>query len=361
MLLGYMGTQALGMIQLSTILGWIGVLTAFFGALMAVFQEDIKYLLAYSSMSQLGYMILSVSILSHLGWTTALYMSVTHLFFKGMLFLAVAGIVSRTGTTTMYELGGLIKRMPVTFISVLIAIIAVSGVPPLSGFGGKWLLYTALLEKGWYFHTALAFFAGAIAFLYLFRLIHTIFLGQLKDKYRNVKEASFWFLIPQIIFILGIMAISMFPNLILLPIMSAVQTQLPGNVQWEGYKVITTLGYWNGNAVMIITMCVFMIPLIWLLSRVRMVQKVEQFNIVYAAERPDKPQTTHYAYNFFSHYQKALGFLANRQVTDFWYSVSEWSHSFGSMFRHLYTGNAQTYALQIIIYMVVLFAILGVN
>jgi len=361
MLLGFMGTRALGIFEISNLLGWIGVITAFFGALMAVFQEDIKYLFAYSSMSQLGYMILSVSLLSHLGWTTALYMSVTHLFFKGMLFLAIAGLVSRVGTTKMYEMGGLIKKMPMTFITVLIAIIAVSGVPPLSGFGGKWLLYTALLEKGWYLQAGLSFFAGAIAFLYLFRLIHTIFLGQLKAKYREVKEASLWYLVPQVIFIGAIMAVSTFPNLILKPIMAAVDTQFASTINWEGYKVITTLGYWNGNAVMMITMGVFMVPLIWLLVRVKMVQKVEQFNIVYAAERPDRPETTHFAYNFFSHYQKALGFLVNHQVTNFWKSVAEWFHSVSAMVRHIYTGNGQTYALHIIIYIVILYTLLGVN
>jgi len=361
MLMGFMGTRALGIFEISNLLGWIGAITAFYGALMAVFQEDIKYLLAYSSMSQLGYMILSVSLLSHLGWTTALYMSVTHLFFKGMLFLAVAGLVSRVGTTKMYEMGGLIKKMPMTFISVLIAIIAVSGVPPLSGFGGKWLLYTALLEKGWYLQAGLSFFSGAIAFLYLFRLIHTIFLGQLKAKFRDVKEASLWYLIPQVIFIGAIMAISTFPNLILKPIMAAVDTQFASSINWEGYKVISTLGYWNGNAVMMITMGVFMVPLIWLLFRINMVQKVEQFNIVYAAERPDRPETTHFAYNFFSHYQKALGFLVNQQVTNFWKSVAEWFHSFSATIRHIYTGNGQTYALHIIIYIVILYTLLGVN
>ncbi|MDP8221690.1 MAG: proton-conducting transporter membrane subunit, partial [Candidatus Stygibacter frigidus] len=334
---------------------------AFFGALMAVFQEDIKYLLAYSSMSQLGYMILSVSLLSHLGWTTALYMSVTHLFFKGMLFLAVAGLISRVGTTKMYEMGGLIKKMPMTFITVLIAIIAVSGVPPLSGFGGKWLLYTALLEKGWYLQAGLSFFAGAVAFLYLFRLIHTIFLGQLKAKYREIKEASLWYLIPQVIFIGAIMAVSTFPNLILKPIMAAVDTQFVSSINWEGYKVISTLGYWNGNAVMMVTMGVFMVPLIWLLVRVNMVQKVEQFNIVYAAERPDRPETTHFAYNFFSHYQKALGFLVKQQVTNFWNGVAEWFHSVSATVRNIYTGNGQTYALHIIIYIVILYTLLGVN
>jgi NADH:ubiquinone oxidoreductase subunit 5 (subunit L)/multisubunit Na+/H+ antiporter MnhA subunit len=218
-----------------------------------------------------------------------------------------------------------------------------------------------LLEKGWYLQAGLSFFAGAIAFLYLFRLIHTIFLGQLKPQFRQIKEASLWYIIPQFIFVGAVMAVSMFPNIILKPIMSAVGTVFESNVNWEGYKVISTLGYWNGNAVMMITMGVFIVPLIWLLTRVKMVQKVEQFNIVYAAERPDKPETTHYAYNFFAPYQKALGFLVSQQVTRFWQSVAEWFHTLSSALRHIYTGNAQTYALHIIIYIVIIYTFLGVK
>ena len=82
----------------------------------------------------------------------------------------------RTGTHNMYEMGGLIKRMPFSFIAVLIGmLLPYSGVPPLSGFAGKWLFYNAVLLKGWYFQGAIVFFAGIIAFLYCFRLIAGIY------------------------------------------------------------------------------------------------------------------------------------------------------------------------------------------
>lgn len=358
---GIFGYQHFAGVEISNLLGWIGAITALIGAIMAVFQEDIKYLLAYSSMSQVGYMILSVAILSHLGWVSAIYLSFIHMMYKAILFIAVAGIVSRVGTTKMYQMGGLIKKMPLSFTAVLISIIAVSGVPPLAGFGGKWLLYSALIEKGWFLQTGVAFFASAAAFLYLFRLIHTIFLGQLKTRFQEIKEASLWFIIPQYIFIFAIMAISTYPNLILKPIMAAVEPYFGTSIQWEGYTAINSLGYWNGNAVMMVTMGVFMVPLIWLLVRVNMVRKVGQFNIVFAAERPDKPETTHVAYNFFGHYQKALGFLVRSYATSLWDNVSEWTHSLASAFRLIYTGNIQTYALHILLYTIILYNILGVK
>ncbi|MBN2460023.1 MAG: NADH-quinone oxidoreductase subunit F [Candidatus Cloacimonetes bacterium] len=355
-----MGKSFAANTELNTILGWIGVLTAFLGALFAIFQEDLKYMLAYSSMGQVGYIVLALALYSHLGWTAALYLAFNHIFFKGILFLAAAGIIQRLGTRKMYEMGGLINRMPLSFLAVLISIIALSGVPPLSGFGSKWLLYNALLEKEWYLQAALAFFASTVAFLYCFRLIHSIFLGQEKTRFRQVKEASLWFLIPQYVLIALIMLISLFPNIIIEPIAQVMADFIPATLSWEGNTLMSSLGYWNGNVIMIITMGVFMIPLIGLLLRVRSMQKVKQFNIVYAAERPDKPETTHVAHNFFPHYQKALGFLVTPLVSKFWAAVSEWCHTIAGVLRNIYTGNGQTYALHIVFMVVLIYILAGV-
>ena len=349
------GEYFFGHIYIVYILGWVGVLTALFGAFMAVFQEDIKVTLAYSSMGQIGYIVLAFAAMSHLGWTTALYLSLTHLLFKAMLFLAIAGVVSRCKTRLMYQMGGLIKQMPFSFISVLIAIIALSGVPPLSGFGGKWLLYTTLFEKGWYLQLAVAFFASGVAFLYLFRLIHTIFLGQPKPQLKHVTEAPMAILVPQYIFLAAIMAISTFPNVIIKPLSEAVAPFYPSTLTWEGFTLKSSLGYWNGFAVMNVTMIIFALPLIWLLLVMRRPQWVKQFNIVYAAERPDRPETTHFAHNFFAHYNRALGFMVTPLVTRFWDGITEWAHSLAGALRTIYTGNGQTYALHIMLFMLVFY------
>ncbi|MCK5156277.1 MAG: hypothetical protein KAQ69_07610 [Spirochaetales bacterium] len=346
-------------ISLSSLLGWIGALTAFAGAFLALFKEDIKYTLAYSSMGQVGYMLLSFALMTQLGWMNSLYLAVTHLLFKGMLFVAVAGVIYRVKTRMMYQMGGLISRMPISFFTVLIAIIALSGVPPLTGFGAKWMLYTALIEKGWYLQAGIAMFASAIAFLYLFRLIHVIFLGQLKDEHRNVKEAPIWFLIPQVISIIGIMLFSMYPNTILKPLQNAILPYFPTGIEFDGYTVLSTLGYWNGNAVMFVTMGVFMVPLIWMLIVQRKnTQMVGQFNIVFAAERPYKPETTHFGYNFFAHYRTALGFLLNPGVTRFWKWTASIAEVTGSAVRKLYSGNIQTYVLLIVLYVTIFLLLL---
>jgi hypothetical protein len=106
---------------------------------------------------------------------------------------------------------------------------------------------------------------------------------------------------------------------------------------------------------------VWMVPLIILLlaSLTIKIQKVEQFNIVYAAERPERPETTHFAYNFFAHYDRALGFLVRPRATVFWSNINEWSHTMASSLRIIYTGNGQTYALFVLMYFVAMYLVNG--
>jgi formate hydrogenlyase subunit 3/multisubunit Na+/H+ antiporter MnhD subunit len=343
------------------VLGWIGMLTATFGALMAVFQEDIKKTLAYSSMGQLGYIVAGIALMSHLGWVAALYLTVNHFLFKGILFLAAAGVVLRTGERLMYRMGGLIKNMPFTFVATMIAIIAMSGVPPLTGFGGKWLLFNAMMDKGWYWLAALAFFSSAVAFLYMYRILHTVFLGQRKLAHARLREAPAILLVPQFVLIGIIMLFSAWPKLLLDPLSDAVGSWLGGGLIWDGLSLQTHLGYWNAPMIMGIIAVVWMTPLVILLlaSLTMKIQKVEQFNIVYAAERPHRPEDTHFAYNFFAHYDRALGFLVRPRATAFWNAVAEWSHSLAATMRVFYNGNGQTYALFILMFLVALYLVNG--
>ncbi len=343
------------------VLGWAGILTATFGALMAVFQEDIKRLLAYSSMGQLGYIVTGIALMNHLGWVSAMYITVNHFLFKGILFLSIAGVILRTNERLMYKMGGLIKNMPFTFAFVMIAIIAMSGVPPLSGYGGKWMLFNALMDKGWYWIAALAFFSSAVAFLYMFRLLQTVFLGQRKLEHARLREAPAILLVPQVVMVACIMVISAYPKLLLDPLSAAIDPWIENTLVWQGTTMLAHYGHWNAPLIMAIIAGVWMLPLIILLliSTTLKIQKVEQFNIVFAAERPRRPEETHYAYNFYAHYDRAIGFLVRPRATAFWQASVEWSHTLASSLRVFYNGNGQTYALFIIMYFVAMFLING--
>jgi NADH:ubiquinone oxidoreductase subunit 5 (subunit L)/multisubunit Na+/H+ antiporter MnhA subunit len=346
-----MGPQSIAGINLYYIIGWIGAITAVIGNIMGAFQEDAKRLLAYSSVGQLGYVVFALGMFNHIGWLAAVAFALNHFVFKALLFLAVGGVVSRVKTRNMYEMGGLIKNMPFSFISVLIGIIALSGVPPLTGFAGKWLSYNAVVLSGWYLPGAVVTFAGLVAFLYCFRLIHTIFLGQMKDRNRKVKEAPIWYLIPQYILIGVVMYFSIIPNAVLKPVGDFLVNHFPQHaLKWDGSMATSVLGHWDGGMIMMVTGVIFAIVFVWLLIVNRKAVKVKQFNIVFAAERPARPELTHFAYNFFAPYKKALGFLVTPIATAFWNGVAEFAHSTGGLFIRLFSGTPQTYAVHILLF-----------
>ena len=156
--------------------------------------------------------------MSHLGWVTALYLTANHLMTKGILFLVAAAIILRTGARTFADLGGLTRPMPFTFAAAVIAIVAMSGLPPLAGFGGKWLLLSAMIEKGWYGPIAMGLLATFVGFLYMARFIQAIFLDPPKSARGKIAEAPAALLVSQYLLILGIVVTSFFPKLLIVPI-----------------------------------------------------------------------------------------------------------------------------------------------
>ncbi len=345
-------------INLGTILGWLGAITAIIGTMGALFQEDAKRLLAYSSIGQLGYIIFGVATMTKFGWILALLYTVIHFLYKSTLFLGVGGMYARTHTKNMYEMGGLIKKMPFTFTSILIAIISLAGIPPLIGFGGKWMTYNAVLETGWYLQGVMVLFAGFAAFLYCYRILFGPFLGQPKDNLRNVKEANVFMLIPQYIFVGILLYLSIVPEHIF-QFFAQITNSIPAlhgeQILWKDGVAYSSFGYWNPVLIMTVVGSVFMIVLLWLYYWVHNTHKVKQFNIVYSGESPYLPETTHYAHNFFASYRKAMGFLYALVAEKFWEWISDTIHAVSDQSRRLYTGNGQTYALHILIFITVIY------
>lgn len=351
-----MGKQQLYGIELTHVMMWIGALSALIGNLLAAFQEDAKRLLAYSSIGQMGYALFGLSMMNHLGFLMALMFVINHYIYKSMLFLSVGGVAKRTGTRDMYRMGGLITLMPLTFIAVLIGIIAVSGVPPLSGFGGRWIFYNAIMSAEYRLPMILIFLSGPIAFLYLFRLIHTIFLGQQKDEHRKIKEAPFWIILPQMIYVVFLMVFAIVPGLALRRVDAWISQFYPDNaLAWDGFAITSSFGYWRPISIMVIIGVMFAVLFVWLLFMNRKAQKVKQFNIVFAAERPYRPETTHFAYNFFAPYRKAMGFMTEPYVTRFWDWQIDFLHSVAGFMRRFYNGNGQVYAIHLLAFVIVVY------
>ena len=208
----------------SYILAWIGAITAVLGAYLAFISNDMKKLAAYSTVSNIGYAVTSMFVLSALGITGGLFHVINHAVFKSSIFLALGAVKFRTHEREMHRLGGLATKMPITFLTFLLGIIAAAGIPPLNAYASKWIIFQALISGHFPFLSTAIFLASTFAFLYLFRALHSIFLGQLPRKFENVKEVPFLMQIPMILGMLIMIGIGYAPGIILKPIGLAVQS-----------------------------------------------------------------------------------------------------------------------------------------
>ena len=178
----------------------LGALTIVFGTLMAIRQDDAKKLLAYSSMSNGGYMLVAFSLMNSISLMGGLYHVLAHALASVAAFLAIAAVARQTNTTKMSELGGMIHKMPITYMVYLIAIISMAGIPPMGGFISKWLIFQAVINKGLIFVSVAVFFGSVGSFLYVFRPLAALFLGQeLPHFKKTIKEAPIFMLVAMVI------------------------------------------------------------------------------------------------------------------------------------------------------------------
>jgi NADH-quinone oxidoreductase subunit L len=158
------------------IVGVVGALTAIFAATMALTQNDIKRVLAYSTISQIGYMFIGCGVGAYAAGMFHLF---THAFFKSLLFLAAGSVMhALSGELDMRKMGGLRKYLPLTYPTFLVGAIAIAGVPFLSGFFSKDAILTQAFAQGQYFIWALGLMGAVLTAFYMFRLIFLTFFGQ---------------------------------------------------------------------------------------------------------------------------------------------------------------------------------------
>jgi multicomponent Na+:H+ antiporter subunit D len=184
---------------LSKILLVSGLLSVIIGAFLAMVQKDFKRILAYSSISQMGYIILAAATFTPLGIIAALFHIINHATFKTVLFLNSACVEKQTQTTNIDELKGLEHKMPVTSWTSIIAMMATAGIPPLSGFWSKLLVIVALWKSGNTFYAVTALIASILTLAYFVNLQKKVFFGKLPEKFDTLKEAKAQLLIPVVV------------------------------------------------------------------------------------------------------------------------------------------------------------------
>jgi NADH-quinone oxidoreductase subunit L len=198
------------------IVGWVGAISAIIAAIIACTQTDIKRVLAYSTMSQIGFMMFALGVSGYggdagLGYTASMFHLFTHAMFKALLFLGAGAVIHYVHSNDMRDMGGLRKFMPITHITFLIACLAIAGIPPFAGFFSKEEILLAAYHNNTIIYYIALFTSGLTAF-YMFRLYFSIFWNKQHHPHgEKHSEGGFSMMMPLIVLGIGAVAAGFIP------------------------------------------------------------------------------------------------------------------------------------------------------
>tara|TARA_Y100000590_G_scaffold429105_2_gene541283 strand:- start:23 stop:703 length:681 start_codon:yes stop_codon:yes gene_type:complete len=221
------------MLEFGWLLATLGVINIIYGAAITVRQSDLKKLIAYSSVSHMGFVLLGLASIagtsSVLGVTGAALQMFTHGTITGLLFLTIGFIYDRTHTRQIPELGGLVSRMPILTVSLVIAGLASLGLPGTSGFVAEITIFLGTFPA-WQIHTVIGALGVVLTAGYILWMIQRSVFGPVNKKYSDITDASFVETIPIAILIIAIIGVGVYPSLIsdmlvegITPILNAVR------------------------------------------------------------------------------------------------------------------------------------------
>jgi len=240
------------------IISLIGAVTIIIGALNGLVESDIKRIIAYGSISGLGYAAMAAGLITPLGSIASLFLMISHALCFGLLFLCAGAIIYATGKHDINELGGLYQRMPITAFCFLIGVFTWSTVPLLSEFAGKYLLFHAVINAQATLFTAIAFLGCILNVAVAMRLLHSILMQKHAKSPFTVEDPPAAMLAPMVLMVILLIVLGVAPTTLLnsLVIPAARDVGLPAIVvtQW---LVETPLGFWNPPAI-VISMVIFL-------------------------------------------------------------------------------------------------------
>ena len=211
--------------QYSLYINMWGLATMIYGGAMALMQDDIKKVLAYSSISQMGYILFGLSSESILGITGGTMMYVSHGLGKAILFMMAGSIILQTGTRSMAKLGGLAGKMPYTAVIAMIGALTIIGIPPTSGFMAEWILFNGVLQTATAemdpLRTtmfALGILATVLSSAYILWMYKRIFFGKIPEELAHVKDSNRYITATMAVFAAMTLIIGVYPDLFLNPI-----------------------------------------------------------------------------------------------------------------------------------------------
>ena len=347
---------------MNTFLMALGSFTIVAAVMMALVQHDLKRLLGYHAVSQVGYMILGIGTGNPIGIAAGLFHLINNAIYKSCLFFTGGAVEKKAGTTDLDKLGGLIKFMPISFATFLVASLAISGVPPFNGFASKWMLYQGIIETArsggylWIIWLVAAMFGSALTLASFMKLLHAIFLGQPSD---NIKQAgsrlgevgpAMW--VPSVILaglcvVFGVFAYKIPLGMFIIPSIG---------------RGLSYPGIWSpGLATWLLLGGIFIGIMIYLLGTAVKTRQVDAF--VGGEDLENQPDMRVSGTGFYNSIQD-IGVLrwmynmAEKKNFDIYDIGTRITFGFNSLLRHLHNGVLPTYLAWCILGMAVLFFVL---
>lgn len=321
-----------------------GALTALLATIMAVKQQDIKHVLTYSSVAQIGYIVASFG----LGYNWALISILTivsvHTLVKTSLFNDLAFIEYKTGSTDGEGLGGLIKVIPFSFISTLISIIALAGIVPLMGFAAKWIYYENMFISGQYLALAISFLASTLAFLYCYKILSTVYLGQLSDENSKINYfmslGDYTVTGVNLIIPFALVFFGFYPYPFFRFILNRISELLPSaNILISGNFIESPIGYWNPLWTGIAVIIIFVSMLLAFILLFKRSVRVKQTDIAMSAEIIRSNDQLHYVSNFYDGFIDALKPIFNVNSKKFYRALYNGVLDSGDVLRRLHLNT----------------------
>ena len=357
---------------LNTALMMIGSFTIVAAVMMALIQHDLKRLLGYHAVSQVGYMVLGIGTGNPIGIAGGLFHMLNNTLYKSCLFLSGGAVEKEAGTTNLEKLGGFGKIMPITFITFLIASLAISGIPPFNGFASKWMIYQGIIKTAdngnhlWIIWLIAAMFGSALTLASFMKLIHAVFLGQPANKQSRSNEvltkaesminkrretsATMW--IPQVFLAVLCVIFGVFAYRI--PLKMFIFPSLGGKIEF--------FGIWNASlATILIIVGVAVGIIVYLLGTIRKTRETEAFIGGEILEK--QPNMRISGTEFYDTIKDITPLdtiyrLAGRKVFDIYHLGSIITFGFNKILRYIHNGVLLTYLAWCFLGMIILFYIL---
>jgi NADH:ubiquinone oxidoreductase subunit 5 (subunit L)/multisubunit Na+/H+ antiporter MnhA subunit len=352
-------------INLKLLLMLIGVVTIMGAVMMALIQDDLKTLLAYQAIAQVGYIVLGIGTGSWIGIAGAIFHMINHAIYKSCLFMTAGSVERQTGTTNLSELGGLAKLMPLTFIGCVISALALSGVPPMNSFSSKWLIYQACLavpSRLAPLLVAAAVFGSALTLACFIKIVHSVFLGSPSAEMvkKNPVESPIWMTGPILVLSFICVFFGVFATLPLrgfvAPIMETLGiTGLQEHLQAGEISALSTL--WNPALATVLLLLAFLLGIV--IYMVSSGFKVRQARIYIGGEKLP-PQAGHYSGTTFYNTVRAMPFIravfrdAEKESFDVYRFSGRFGGSLVNVLRSCQTGVLPLYISWVVLGLVLI-------